>query len=203
MKMLRAVVCAGIFLAYGATFLATEAAGDDQTKPGGGNAAAIALAKKSPIVQSAYQFLLSQAARIQDATLRKQTLDALGDPCIRHRANLSEAQKDSIVATLVSQGLVNPANAATITGGVKAGIFPPVRNDSSACPKLPQAFFSAPGSASIVGHHSYPGGLVVHNLARMGFARSGQVCRERSGFGRPPRSFFAYRVFPSSSAHRA
>ncbi len=162
MRMLRAVVCAGIFLACGTTFLATEAAGDDQTKPGGGNAAAIALAKKSPIVQTAYQFLLSQAARIQDAALRKQTLDALGDPCIRHRANLSEAQKDSIVATLVSQGLVNPANAATITGGVKAGIFPPVRNDSSACPKLPQAFFSAPGSASIVGHHSYPGGLVVH-----------------------------------------
>jgi len=162
MKMLRAVVCAGIFLACGTIFLATEAAGDDQTKPGAGNAAAIALGKKSPIVQSAYQFLLSQAARIQDATLRKQTLDALGDPCIRHRANLSEAQKDSIVATLVSQGLVNPANASTITGGVKAGIFPPVLNDSSACPKLPQAFFSAPGSASIVGHHSYPGGLVVH-----------------------------------------
>ena len=141
--MLRAVVCAGIFLACGTTSLTTEAAGGDQTKPGAGNAAAIALAKKSPIVQSAYQFLLSQAARIQHATLRKQTLDALGDPCIRHRANLGEAQKDAIVRTLVSQGLVNPANAATITGGVKAGIFPPVLNDGSACPRLPQAFFSA------------------------------------------------------------
>lgn len=65
MNMLRAVVCAGIFLACGTTFLATEAAGDDQTKPGEGNASAVALAKKSPIVQSAYQFLLSQAARIQ------------------------------------------------------------------------------------------------------------------------------------------
>jgi hypothetical protein len=75
---------------------------------------------------------------------------------------LSEAQKDSIVAALVAQGLANPTNAATITGGVRAGIFPPVLNDGSACPKLPQAFFSAPGSASIVGHHSYPGGLVVH-----------------------------------------
>jgi len=93
MKMLRAVVCAGIFLACGTTFLATEAAGDDQTKPGGGNAAALALAKKSPIVQSAYQFLLSQAARIQDATLRKQTLDALGDPCTRHRAKPERSAK--------------------------------------------------------------------------------------------------------------
>jgi hypothetical protein len=58
MKTLRAGVCAGILLACGTTFLATKAAGDDQTKPGGGNAAAIALAKKSPIVQSAFQFLL-------------------------------------------------------------------------------------------------------------------------------------------------
>ena len=163
MKMFRAIVCAGIiFLAGEATFLAMGAAGDDQTKPGAGNAAAMALAKKSPIVQSAYQFVLSQGARIKDAQLRKETLDALESPCIRHRANLSEAQKDAIVATLVSQGLVNPANATAISGGVRAGVFPPVLNDGSACPKLPQAFFSAPGSASIIGHHSYPGGLVVH-----------------------------------------
>lgn len=135
---------------------------DDQTKPGAGNAAAIALAKKSPIVESAYQFLLSQAQRIEDTTLRKQTLDALGDPCIRHRAHLTDAEKEAIVATLTAQGLVNPADAASIIGGVKAGVFPPVADDGSACPKLPQAFFSAPGSTSVNGHHSYPGGLVVH-----------------------------------------
>jgi len=162
MKMLRGIICAGMILAVGTTFLATRAVGHDQTKPGAGNTAAIALAKKSPIVQSAYQFLLSQAERIQDAKLRKETLDALTNPCIRHRANLSEAQKDAIVATLISQGLVNPANASGITGGVKAGVFPPVLNDGSSCPRLPQAFFSAPGSTSVSGHHSYPGGLVVH-----------------------------------------
>ena len=162
MKMLRAVLCAGIIIAGGVTFFAAAAAGDDQTKPAVGNAAAIALAKKSPMVQSAYQFLLEQGERIQDAQLRKETLDALGDPCIHHRAKLSEAQKDVIVATLLAQGLVNPANGSGITGGVKAGIFPPVFNDGSSCPKLPQAFFSAPGSTSVSGHHSYPGGLVVH-----------------------------------------
>jgi hypothetical protein len=139
-----------------------RACADDQTKPGASNVAAIALAKRSPIVQSAYQFLLSQAGRIEDATLRKETQDALGDPCIRHRAHLTEAQKDAIVATLTAQGLVNPGDAASILGGVKAGVFPPVANDGSACPKLPQAFFSAPGSTSVNGHHSYPGGLVVH-----------------------------------------
>jgi hypothetical protein len=58
--------------------------------------------------------------------------------------------------------LLNPADAASITGGVKDGVFPPVVNDGSACPKLPQKFYSAPGSTSVFGHHSYPGGLVVH-----------------------------------------
>src|ERR1700751_3634778 len=130
MKILKVTICAGLILA-GSTLLAKRAAADDQTKPGAGNAAAIALAKKSPIVQSAYQFLLGQAARIEDAKLRKETLDALGDPCIHHRANLTETQKDAIVAALTSQGLVNPADGAAIVGGVKAGIFPPVLNDSS------------------------------------------------------------------------
>jgi hypothetical protein len=139
-----------------------KSGGGRSDKTGAGNTAAIALVKKSPIVQSAYRFLLGQAARIEDAKLRKETLDALDDPCIHHRANLTEAQKDAIVATLTAQGLINPADGAAIVGGVKASIFPPVLDDSSACPKLPQAFYSAPGSTSVNGHHSYPGGLVVH-----------------------------------------
>jgi len=148
------LVCAGVAFA---------AQADDQTKPGAGNAAAIALAKKSPLVQSAYKFLLSQAAKIGDDKLRKETLDALGDtPCVQHRANLTDAQKDAIVAALVAQKLVNPADAASIVGGVKAGVFPALVDDGTACPKLPQKFFSAPGSASVFGHHSYPGGLPIH-----------------------------------------
>jgi len=152
------LVCAGA--AFGA---ALNAHADDQTKPGAGNAAAIALAKKSPLVESAYKFLLSQAAKIKDDKLRRETLDALGDsPCVRHRANLTDAQKDAIIATLTAQKLVNPADAASIVGGVKAGIFPALVDDGTACPKLPQKFFSAPGSASVFGHHSYPGGLPIH-----------------------------------------
>jgi hypothetical protein len=45
---------------------------------------------------------------------------------------------------------------------VKAGVFPALVDDGAACPHLPQRFFSAPGSVSVVGHHSYPGGLPVH-----------------------------------------
>ena len=155
---------AGLLLAFGATFVAPCSLADDQTKTGAGNPAAIALAKKSPIVQSAYQFDLAQAGRIQDSKLRKETLDALGNDntCVHHRANLTDAQKDAIVQTLLSQNLVNPADAASIQGGIKAGVFPALVDDSTSCPKLPQKFYSAPGSVSVFGHHSYPGGLPVH-----------------------------------------
>jgi hypothetical protein len=116
------------------------------------------------MVQSAYQFVLSQASQIKNDQLRDVTLDALGNPgtCVRHRANLTEAQRDAIIQDLINAGLLNPADAASIQGGVKAGVFPAVVNDGTACPKLPQPFFSAPGSASVFGHHSYPGGLAIH-----------------------------------------
>ena len=158
------MLAAASAVALCAGMLVRQAAADDQTKPGVGNVAAITLAKKSPMVSSAYQFLLEHAERIRDNKLRHETLDVLGNPttCIRHRENLSEPQKDAIVQTLISQGLVNSTDGATINGGLKAGIFPPVLNDGTSCPRLPQAFFSAPGSTSVFGHHSYPGGLVVH-----------------------------------------
>src|SRR6516225_3392463 len=72
-----------------------------------GNANAAALARRSPMVQSAFDFLLDQASRIKDAKLRKETLDAIGNPhtCVTHRAKLTDAQKDAIVQTLITQGL--------------------------------------------------------------------------------------------------
>jgi hypothetical protein len=163
MKLSQRFSVATLIFASAASLFSVAAFADDQTKIGAGNIAAAALARKSPIVQSAYQFLLKQAGKIQDAKLRKETEDALdSDTCIRHRAKLTEADKTAIVQTLTAEGLLNPADAASITGGVKGGVFPPVVNDGSACPKLPQKFYSAPGSTSVFGHHSYPGGLVVH-----------------------------------------
>src|SRR5215475_7462218 len=163
MKSSKQYLCAVLVFAGVALGAAQTAQADDQTKPGAGNPAAIALARKSPLVQSAYKFLLSQAAKIKDAKLRKETLDALGDgTCVRHRANLTDAQKDAIIAKLTAQNLVNPADAASIVGSVKAGIFPALVNDGKACPQLPQKFYSAPGSTSVFGHHSYPGGLPIH-----------------------------------------
>src|SRR5262249_25462894 len=131
--------------------------------PGAGNANAIALSQKSPEVQSAYQFLLTEAHKLKDKNLRTQTLDALSNPqtCIAHRVGVDTNKKNAILQQLQAAGLVDNAAGANFPGGLLAGIFPPVLNDGSACPHLPQAFYSAPGSVT-GGHHSYPGGLPVH-----------------------------------------
>ena len=138
----------------------------DQTVPGAGNATSAKTAQASPLVQSALAFLQQQANRLQDANLRTQTLDALFNPntCVHHRENLTVAQKQAIVSQLEAAGLVNPADAATITGGVYAGIFPPLVNDAdgkNACPQLPMPWYAAPGSGNN-SHHAYPGGLPIH-----------------------------------------
>jgi hypothetical protein len=55
---------------------------------------------------------------------------------------------------LLAAGFVNAADPL-------GGIFPPLVDDGGACPRLPQPFGAAPGSGS-GSHHSYPGGLAVH-----------------------------------------
>ena len=135
----------------------------DQTQLGLGNARAEQIGAASPLVQSAVELLERNARRIDDPGLQFATLDSFLNPsaCIRHRAKVTDAVKNQIIATLVAQNLVNPADAAAITGGLKAGIFPAVINDGSACPIQPLTFKAAPGS-NFGGHHSYPGGLAVH-----------------------------------------
>src|SRR5215469_11215470 len=114
-------------------FTATAVFAADQTVPGAGNANAAALARRSPMVQSAFDFLLDQASRIKDDKLRKETLDAIGNQhtCVTHRAKLTDAKKDAIVQTLIAQGLLNPADAAGIQGGARAGVFPAVLNENT------------------------------------------------------------------------
>lgn len=134
-----------------------------QTLPGAGNLRAIDLSRRSPMVQSAYRFLISQAERVKDPKLRKETLDATTNrsTCIKHRAGLTGADENRILKSLANAGLVDLKDDVTFPGGLRIGIFPPVVNQGSRCPHLPQTFFSAPGSY-FGGHHSYPGGLVVH-----------------------------------------
>src|SRR5215470_13122460 len=93
----------------------------DQTVPGQGNANAAALAAQSPLVQSAMHYIVDQAKSINDKQLRHETLDAVNNPqtCVQHRATLTDQQKQAIVNALITAGLVNPQDAANITGGVK------------------------------------------------------------------------------------
>lgn len=141
----------------------SAARGADQTVPGAGNAAAAALAARSPLVGSALLRLQEQVSTTSSRVLRVQTEDALFNPqtCVQHRAGVTDAVKEAILARLLAAGLYSPADAATFPGGALAGVFPAVRADGKACPHLPQGFGVAPGS-NFGGHQSYPGGLAVH-----------------------------------------
>jgi hypothetical protein len=144
-------------------FLSALAAGADQTSLGAGNAGALAIAEKSPLISSALAFLTEETEHIRAAKLKHETLDAFTNPatCVAHRAHLTGTDKAAIVKALADAGLLNPADGREFPGGLEAGIFPPVRDDGSACPHLPQRFASAPGGV-FEGHHSYPGGLAMH-----------------------------------------
>lgn len=110
---------------------------------------------QTPRVTAAVAFIERTAAKIHSDKIRNATLDALKpETCIAHRAGLTDGQKSEILANLRTEGLLDP-------GANLAGVFPPVRDDGTACPKLPQRFDSAPGS-NFGGHHSYPGGLAIH-----------------------------------------
>jgi hypothetical protein len=144
-------------------FMSALASGADQPSLGSGNDGALAIAEKSPLINSAMGFLKQAAQHIANLKLKRETLDVLTvpDDCVVHRANLNGTDKAAIVKELTDASLLNPADGRAFPGGLEAGIFPPVRDDGSACPHLPQRFNSAPGSV-FEGHHSYPGGLAMH-----------------------------------------
>jgi hypothetical protein len=150
------------WLLSGALFAASSA-GQDQTRIGAGNSAAESQGSKSPIVRSAHSYLMGQAQTIKNQFVRKQTLDLLvnANVCILHRADVDAARKQSILQALQNAGLINSADAEKFPGGMLAGVFPPVAADGLACPHPPQSFLAAPGG-EFGGHHSYPGGLAIH-----------------------------------------
>jgi len=158
--MLRSIRFAAAAIGIGMSFAAVAA---DQTQIGAGNARAMDIGGASPLVRSARRLLIENAKKIEDRKTREATLDAVfnANTCIAHRAGLTDAAKDAIIRQLQRAGLVNLADADSIVGGVKAGVFPPVRDEGTACPHLPLTIEATPGS-NFGGHHSYPGGLAVH-----------------------------------------
>jgi len=143
--------------------LASAAGAPAQTQPGAGNSVAQEIAQASPLVREAIRNLTDNTRAIQDEHLRTATLDALTNPqtCVVHRARLTEEDKQRIIQQLVGEHLLNAAEGDAIPGGVVAGVFPPVLDDGTACPHLSLAFGATPGS-SFGSHHSFPGGLAVH-----------------------------------------
>jgi hypothetical protein len=137
----------------------------DRLLPGVGNQTAIALSNKSPLVRSSTKLIIQQAGQIKNAKLQAETLDAVSNPttCIRHRVGVDEGVKTTILQNLRQAGLIDPQSESSFPGGIQSGVFPPVLEDGSQCPQLPQTFSSAPGNF-FGGHHSMPGGLVIHEI---------------------------------------
>jgi len=135
----------------------------DQNAIGAGKGRSLDIARKSPLVQSAMVFLRKEAARIYDPKLKRETLDAFTNPqtCIAYRARLTGEDKAAIISDLIDAGLIDTAAGKDFPGGLQTGIFPATRDDGGPCPHLPQAFDAAPGSV-FEGHHSYPGGVAMH-----------------------------------------
>ena len=107
-----------------------------EAQTGAGNGNAIALAQKSPAVQTAYNYLIGQAQELQDTSLRTQTLDAITNrsTCVLHRANVSPALQQTILNQLLAAGLVDPNDNATFPGGLIAGVFPAISTTAPPAP---------------------------------------------------------------------
>ena len=135
----------------------------DQTLPGAGNAEADKLAAQTPRVREAHQFLVSRALKIKLPALRAATLDLLRNRsfCITSRVGVDDAMKARMLSDLSAAGLLDANDNASFPGGLKAGVFPAILDEQTACPRMPMSFTAAPGS-SFASHHGYPGGLPIH-----------------------------------------
>jgi hypothetical protein len=135
----------------------------DQTVLGAGNGQAAQIAGGSALVQSALRFIDGRIGQISDHALAAQVRDLVENRfvCVRHRAGETAISKQAIIDALSAAGLYSATDAAAFPGGALTGVLPPLLQEGSPCPHLPQPFFSAPGSV-FGGHHSYPGGLSIH-----------------------------------------
>jgi len=133
------------------------AADADPNKVGEGNALALKTGSASPLVQSAMRVILKNVRQIHDEAIRVATLDALRNPatCVVHRVRVNDEVRAAIIVKLKEEGLLAEG------GEAESGIFPPLNAEGSACPRLPLTLSGAPGSGW-GSHHSYPGGLAVH-----------------------------------------
>ncbi len=90
---------------------------------------------------------------IGDARLREDAHALIEDPAPRYaRLYRSREAREQLRDALAAAGFIKPADPVS-------GIFPPHTENGG----IVQPFWSAPGS-DLDSHHSYPGGLLVHEL---------------------------------------
>lgn len=118
-----------------------------------GNARAAGIARDSALVRTHYVSALALARSIGDARLRGNVLDVIENPVPTYaRRYRTEADRTALRDQLARAGFVK-------SDAPVSGIFPPGTDGTRAV----QPFWSAPGSA-YDSHHSYPGGLLTHEL---------------------------------------
>lgn len=118
-----------------------------------GNRRAAALAHASPFIRSHYAEALDLAKSIGNAGLRSGVLRLIENPVPTYARKYPSAEsRTELRDALAREGFVK-ADAPV------SGIFPPGTDGS----RVVQPFWSAAGSA-IDSHHSYPGGLLMHEL---------------------------------------
>jgi hypothetical protein len=123
-----------------------------------GNDHAAQIARNSHFIRAQYAGVLQLANSISDPHLRADVLDLIADPVPKYARKYQTAQERTALRdALAAAAFVKPDDPVS-------GIFSPGTDGSKAV----QPFWSAPGSA-YDSHHSYPGGLLVHEFfnARM------------------------------------
>lgn len=124
----------------------------------GGNAHAASIARQSAFVRKQYASAKQVANSIGNARLRADIVDLLERPIPRYALRYpTHESRVALRDALAREGFLKPDAPVS-------GLFPPGTDRA----QVVQPFWSAPGSA-IDSHHSYPGGLLVHELfnARM------------------------------------
>jgi hypothetical protein len=118
---------------------------------GNGRAAKIAL--ESPFVQRQLAAARELARSIGDAHLRADIVDLLEHPVPQYARKYPTVESRTALRDMLArEGFVKPDAPVD-------GVFP----RGTEHPRVVQPFWSAPGSA-IDSHHSYPGGLLAHEL---------------------------------------
>lgn len=116
---------------------------------------AVPLAKDAELVQLSYKKIQDAVSSIKDSTLRSMTAEIINNPNPVFMENYQlPGSKRALYNKLAAAGLLDTSKISA------EQLLPPYSG------KLPQPFYSAPGSG-YASHHAYPGGLATHTAANL------------------------------------